>query len=255
VRASKYPPVATLDAYERIRVVKDIFSTAHSTYDFLNHLLSFRRDVRGRRSAAKSMRFPRTKRLLDLATGTADLAIEAALLHPGIEVAGIDFSGRMLEIAERKVRALGLEDRIRFQQGDALSLPFPEASFDVASIAFGIRNIPDRSACLKEMIRVTAPGGQVVILEMGFAPARPFQGLYRLYLTLALPRLAGLFSDNPGAYHYLADSIIRFPTPAEFCDIMRASGLHEVECRRLTFGAAHLFTGRIPIIDGGNGWG
>jgi demethylmenaquinone methyltransferase/2-methoxy-6-polyprenyl-1,4-benzoquinol methylase len=230
-------------------VVRDIFTTVHGRYDFLNHLLSLRRDVGWRRVAIERMHFNGTRRLLDVATGTADLAIAAALRHPGVKVSGVDFAAPMLDVGRRKVRDAGLEGRIQLLEGDALALPFPSASFDVTAVAFGMRNIPDKLSALREMARVTAPGGQVMILEMTFAPDPFFRLLYGFYLGRVLPRVARLFARNGATYFYLGDSIRHFPAPPALAALMREAGLQSVSWHRLTFGTACLHVGRAP---GGN---
>jgi demethylmenaquinone methyltransferase/2-methoxy-6-polyprenyl-1,4-benzoquinol methylase len=247
----RYPPVASLDAELRTRVVRDIFTTAHARYDFLNHMLSLGRDFGWRRAAVEAMRFPRTRRLLDVATGTAELAIEAAGRHPEIEVTGIDSAQPMLELGMKKVRRRGLSRRIRLDRGDALALPYPDAFFDVTAISFGLRNIPDKRRALAEMARVTVAGGQVVVLEMTFAPAPLFRGPYGMYLSL-IPRVAGIFSANPSAYRYLSDSIRHFSSPEALKELMREAGLGEVTCHGLTFGSVFLHIGRVaPDTSGG----
>jgi demethylmenaquinone methyltransferase/2-methoxy-6-polyprenyl-1,4-benzoquinol methylase len=230
-------------------VVRDIFTTVHGRYDFLNHLLSLRRDVGWRAVAIGRMRFARTRRFLDVATGTADLAIAAARRHDNVTVVGVDFAAPMLEIGRRKVQEAGLSDRIRLLEGDALALPFPDGSFDVAAVAFGMRNIPDKIGALREMARVTAPGGQVMILEMAFAPDPLFRPIYGFYLGRVLPNLARLFARNGATYFYLGDSIRHFPTPPTLASLMREAGLRSVSWHRLTFGTAFLHIGRTP---GGN---
>jgi len=227
-------------------VVRDIFTTVHGRYDFLNHLLSLRRDVGWRAVAIGRMRFTRTRRFLDVATGTADLAIDAALRHPGISVVGVDFAVPMLDVGRRKVREAGLEDRIELLEADAMALPFPDASFDVAAVAFGMRNMPDKIRALREMARVTAPGGQVMVLEMCFAPSALFRPIYGFYLGRLLPRLASLFARNGATYFYLGDSIRHFPAPPELASMMRQAGLQSVSWHRLTFGTAFLHIGRAP---------
>lgn len=244
--ARRYPPLAGLSAAAHTGVVRDIFSTSHERYDFLNHLLSFRRDVGWRRAAIAAMCFGRTGRLLDVATGTADLAIAAARAHPGIRVTGVDFAPPMLVVGRRKVAAAGLSDRVELAEADAAHLPFAGASFDVTAVAFGLRNIPDRLAALREMARVTVPGGQVMVLEMSFAPAAVFRPFYGAYLSHLLPRVAGLFARNPATYWYLGESIRRFPSPGALAALMEQAGLGDVRVRRLTFGTAFLHIGR-PI--------
>jgi demethylmenaquinone methyltransferase / 2-methoxy-6-polyprenyl-1,4-benzoquinol methylase len=239
----RYPPMTTLTPAAHRGVVREIFTTVHGRYDFLNHFLSLRRDVGWRSFVIEKMRFPRTSRFLDVATGTADLAIAAARRHPGIAVTGIDFAAPMLEVGRRKVAALGLADRITLVEGDAMALPFPDASFDVTAVAFGMRNMPDKPAALREMARVTVPGGQVMVLEMTFAPSPLFRPLYGFYLSTVLPRLARLFARNPATYYYLGDSIRHFPAPERFRAMMEEAGLRSVSCHGLTFGAAYLHLG------------
>lgn len=242
----RYPPVARMSAAGQTAVVQDIFTTVHGRYDFLNHLLSLRRDVGWRDAAVSRMRFPRTRRFLDVATGTADLAIAAVRRWPGISAVGVDFAAPMLEVGRRKLREAGLEGRIGLQEADALRLPFPDRSFDVTAVAFGMRNIPDKLGALREMARVTVPGGQVMVLEMTFAPTPLFRPLYHFYLVRLLPRLARLFAQNGAGYRYLSDSIRAFPAPAAFAVTMREAGLRGVTWHGLTFGSAYLHVGLVP---------
>ena len=242
----KYRAVSGMNADEHIRTVREIFATITDRYDFLNHFLSLRRDVAWRRAAARCMHFRGSKRLLDVATGTGDLAIEAIRQHPEIEVTGIDIVTEMMKIGRRKIETSRHSGRIRFMQGDALHLPFSDGAFDVSVIAFGIRNIPDRTRALREMVRVVAPGGQVIVLEMHFPKNRLFQRLYDLYLNRILPIMAGAFSANPAAYRYLADSIMQFPSPGRFAAMMEEAGLEAVTRLPLTMGVTCLYLGTKP---------
>ncbi len=256
--SGRYSPVRQMSDAERIRTVKEIFSTVTGKYDFLNHFLSLRRDIAWRRFTARKMRFFRTDRFLDVATGTADLAIQAARQHPSIRVAGLDFVQAMMNLGLMKIANRGLSDRVRLLRGDALALPFPDHCFDVAAIAFGIRNIPDKSRALKEMRRVVVPGGQVMVLEMTFPRNSFFQGFYHLYLNRILPKIAGAFSTNPAAYEYLADSIMNFPDPKAFSRQMEEAGLVQVEKYPLDFGVTYLHIGvnpSSPSEGGGLGGG
>jgi demethylmenaquinone methyltransferase/2-methoxy-6-polyprenyl-1,4-benzoquinol methylase len=192
------------------------------------------------------MRFFRTRRLLDVATGTGDLAIEAALENPGIEVTGLDLVPGMLELGRGKIRKRGLEGRVRLVEGDALALPFDDGSFDTASIAFGIRNIPDRGAALREMARVVVPGGRVLVLELTTPRGGLLRALYALYLRGLLPIIGRVVSGDSRAYGYLAESIMEFPSPEEFAGTMRRAGLSDVSASPLTFGVAHLHEGTVP---------
>ena len=242
--SGKYPPIKNITDQERIRMVREIFSTITGKYDFLNRFLSLRRDVYWRRFTAKKMCFFQTKRYLDVACGTGDLSVAAAVKHPEISVTGVDFVPEMVDTARNKVRKKKLENRIEIMQGDATELPFEDNRFDVAGMAFGIRNIPDRWRALSEMLRVVVPGGQVMVLEMTFVQNRFFKFIYYLYLNFLLPAFARLFSKNPAAYHYLADSIMNFPTPDEFAKILEDVGMVQVEKYSLTFGIAWLHIGK-----------
>jgi len=242
----RYPSVSTITQTEHIKIVKEIFSTITKRYDFLNHFLSMRRDIAWRRFAVKKMRFSQTFRLLDVACGTADIALMAAAKYPEIHVTGLDFVQTMLETGQRKIGGKGLSARVKLVRGDAVSLPFDDGTFDVTSVAFGIRNIPDRTSALKEMLRVTVPGGQIIVLEMTFSRNSIFRKLYHTYLNRILPNLAKRFSANAGAYFYLADSIMNFPAPDEFAQIMEEIGFEQVKKYRLTMGITYLHTGIKP---------
>ncbi len=242
----KYPSVSTITQTEHIKIVKEIFSTITKRYDFLNHFLSMRRDIAWRRFTVKKMQFFHTYRLLDVACGTADIAIMAAMKKPGISVAGIDFVQEMLEIGQKKINRKGLSNRISLIRSDAVALPFADNTFDAACIAFGIRNIPDRVSAIKEMMRIIVPGGQVLVLEMTFSRKSIFRRLYHTYLNRILPNLAKRFSVNAGAYFYLADSIMNFPAPDEFAQIMENIGFTQVSIYRLTMGITYLHTGIKP---------
>jgi demethylmenaquinone methyltransferase/2-methoxy-6-polyprenyl-1,4-benzoquinol methylase len=237
---NKYPRIKKITDQERIGMVKEIFSTITGKYDFLNRFLSLRRDIAWRNFTANKMLFSQTNRYLDVACGTADLAIAAAGKHPQIKIVGLDFIAAMVKAAKDKVQKKNLADRIQIIQGDALQIPFEDNSFDVVGIAFGIRNIPDRKRALREMMRVTVPGGQVMVLEMTFVQNRFFKLIYHFYLNYLLPAVAKIFSENPAAYYYLADSIMNFPAPDEFAELMEETGMIHVEKYPLTFGITWL---------------
>jgi demethylmenaquinone methyltransferase/2-methoxy-6-polyprenyl-1,4-benzoquinol methylase len=244
--SKRYPPVTGIGRDEHVGMVREIFATIPKRYDLLNHLLSLRRDVAWRRFAVRRLSFFNTFRFLDVATGTADLAIEAARLHPAIQVTGIDFVREMLAPGRQKITDRGLAGRIRLLQADAMTLPFPDGSFDAVGIAFGIRNMPDRLRALREMRRVLVPGGRIFVLEMTFPRNRFRQGFFNLYLNRLLPGIARLLSGNPAAYHYLADSILHFPGPQAFMSLMEKAGFPNPERHSLTFGITDLYIGRRP---------
>jgi demethylmenaquinone methyltransferase / 2-methoxy-6-polyprenyl-1,4-benzoquinol methylase len=243
----KYPSVAKATDQERIGMVKEIFSTVTKKYDFLNHFLSLRRDVAWRHFAVKKMRFSQTERFLDVACGTGDLSIDAALRFKRIKVTGLDFVKEMLDAGGPKVQKKGLSGRVFLLQGDALHLPFADNSFDVAAIAFGIRNIPDRARALREMTRIVVPGGQIMVLEMSFTRNWFSNLMYHTYLNHILPLIAERFSLNPSAYYYLADSIMNFPSPEEFSGLMEEAGMVRVRRYKLTLGTCYLYVGLKPL--------
>jgi demethylmenaquinone methyltransferase/2-methoxy-6-polyprenyl-1,4-benzoquinol methylase len=189
------------------------------------------------------MKFTKTKRCLDVATGTGDIALAVAKKFPDVSITGIDFSEAMIEIAKMKAVKKNRVNNVAFQWGDATQTEFPDNSFDVAIIAFGIRNIPDKAKALSEMARVVVPGGQVMVLEMVSQQNRFFRKVYQTYLCYGLPFLASLFSSNKKAYHYLSNSIIRFPSITEFCQLMEYSGLKVENPISMTFGITRLFIG------------
>jgi demethylmenaquinone methyltransferase/2-methoxy-6-polyprenyl-1,4-benzoquinol methylase len=242
----KYPRVTEVTDSERIEMVKEIFATITGKYDFLNRFLSLRRDMAWRRFSVEKMRFGKTCRMLDVATGTADLAIGVARQHPRTRITGLDFVQEMIDFGRVKIRMKHLSDRVHMLRGDALCLPFSDSCFDVAAIAFGIRNIPNKIGAIKEMVRVVVPCGQVMVLEMTFPRNGLFQRLYGLYLDRILPLLAQAFSPNPKAYHYLGDSIMNFPTPDALARLMEGAGLEKVEKYSLTLGITHLHIGVKP---------
>lgn len=228
---------------EHTRRISGLFSDIAASYDFLNRLLSLRRDVAWRRAAARLMRFSVTNRYLDVASGTADLAIEVVRQHAGVSALGVDPVEDLMRIGRGKVARMGLTDRIRLIEGNALALDVADGEFDVAGIAFGIRNIKDKHGALSEMRRAVAPGGMVVVLELTFAPRPPFRWLYDLYLNRMLPLIGRLFSKDPKAYRYLAASIMGFPSPKEFVRVMEGAGLRDCRAVPLTLGVAHVFVG------------
>jgi len=223
-----------------------LFSGIAGKYDSINRQQSFSRDVSWRRFTASKMIFFKTMRYLDVATGTADLAIEVARKYPDASVSGVDVAKELLDIGSQKVREHGLADRVELKYGNALDLEFQEESFDVAGIAFGIRNIRDRLHALREMRRVVVPGGQVMVLELSYHGTGIIKPFYLMYMKIIIPFMSRLISKNSEAYRYLGRSIIEFPPPEEFCSLMEKAGLENVRCWPLTFGVTRLFVGYRP---------
>ena len=218
----------------------EMFDRIADRYDLLNRILSLGIDQGWRNQAVAAMRLGSSSRVLDLATGTADLAILEATSHPGCRVDGIDPSGRMLDIGRQKVERAGLSDRVTLTLGNAEALPFDDGSFDAVSIAFGIRNVPDRPRALREMARVTRTGGRVAILELSEPRGGLLGPFARFHVHSVVPWLGGLISGSR-EYRYLQKSIAAFPPPEEFAAVMNDAGLHVLEARSLTFGVACLY--------------
>ncbi len=217
-----------------------MFDEIAGRYDLLNRLMSMGIDQSWRRKTVAAMALPSHARVVDLATGTGDLALMIARLHPDAEVIGSDPSNRMLEVGAEKVERAGLTGRVRLERGDAQALPYEDNSFDGCCMAFGIRNVPDREAALSEMARVTKPGGRVAVLELGEPSVGWLSPLARFHVRKVIPRLGGMLSGSR-EYRYLQESIAAFPPAREFADLMGACGLHVLEVKPLTFGACTLF--------------
>lgn len=218
----------------------EMFDQIAGRYDMLNRLMSMGIDQSWRKKTVAAMELPEGARVLDLATGTADLAMMIARLHPSAKVVGSDPSSRMLEIGVDKVARSELADRVTLELGDAQALPYDRDTFDGCCIAFGIRNVPDRDAALAEMARVTKPTGRVAVLELGEPSVGWLSPLARFHVRTIIPRLGGMLSGSK-EYRYLQQSIAAFPAADRFADQMRAAGLHVLDVRPLTFGACTLF--------------
>ena len=230
------------DDAEKIAAVKRMFNQITPRYDLLNRILSGRQDIRWRRFAVK--RIPEDAGyVLDVATGTGDLALEIARMRPGADVVGLDFVPRMLNSAMDKTAAAGYGGRIRYLIGDAMRLPFADDHFDAAAIAFGLRNIPDRLGAIREMSRVVKPGGKVITLEMTFPENLRMKFFFRWYLKNIIPALGRLISGNLNAYSYLSDSIHLFLPPEELSRIMLKAGLVNIQAHPLSLGITCLHEG------------
>lgn len=222
-----------------------MFDAIAPRYDLLNRVLSLGIDQGWRRRTVSALRLAPGARVLDLATGTGDLAIQIARREPAASVVGLDPSTRMLAIGQSKVEAAGLGARVTLILGDAQRLPFADGSFDAITMAFGIRNVPDRPRALAEMARVLRPGGRVAILELSEPRSGLMGHLARIHVHHVVPRLGALLS-GAREYRYLQQSIAAFPSPEEFAEVMRQSGLAVIEVTPLSFGVAalHVAEGR-----------
>ena len=223
--------------------IRKLFDTIAPTYDFLNHLLSLRRDFYWRKMAVRELKGVEGW-ILDVATGTGDIAIRI-IQHNGYQkkVFGLDFSEPMIKRARQKILRKGLRQSIDLSRGDAIELPFRENTFGASIIAFGLRNIPNKEQALFEMIRVIKKGGKVIVLEFTFPRDKLMRKLYPLYFKKFLPWLGGMISGDKGAYAYLPESVTQFPHAEDYEEMLRRSGLEEIRSRRLTFGIASIISG------------
>ena len=223
--------------------VKRMFESIAFSYDFQNSFLSLRRDSYWRRVMAQSLRLPGEALVLDMATGTGEVAVEICRHHPQARVIGVDFSPKMLMVGRRKGKFKKFNDRIHISLGDGRQLPLRSDSFEAATIAFGIRNIEEREQALREFYRVLKPGGQLLIMEFDI-PDDPLLGtLYRLYFDYLLPPLGNWLSRTDYAYSYLATSVHGFPTEKDFLWEMGRAGFTSLGIKKLTYGIAKIFRG------------
>lgn len=209
-------------------------------YDLLNRLMSLGLDERWRHKTVAALELPPDARVLDLATGTADLAIRIIRQHSDSRVTGLDPSAGMLAIGSQKIASLGMSGQIELIVGDAQNLPHADATFDGVCMAFGIRNVPERARALAEMARVTRPGGRIAILELSEPESGLIAPLARFYIRTLVPRMGALLSGSR-EYRYLQRSIAAFPPAARFARIMEQAGLRVVRVEPLTFGVCHLY--------------
>jgi demethylmenaquinone methyltransferase/2-methoxy-6-polyprenyl-1,4-benzoquinol methylase len=223
--------------------IAGMFDAIAPRYDLLNHVLSAGIDRRWRARAIRSLELTGRETLLDVCTGTADVAIEGRR-GGALRVVGVDFAGAMLAHGLRKVRAAGEAARIALVRGDAMRLPVPDASADAATVAFGIRNVQRPDVACAEMARALRRGGRLAILEFGVPRIPGISTLYLWYFRYLLPCVGRLVSGHGSAYSYLPASVGTFPPPAEFMKILRQTGFDEVRADPLTFGVVYLYTAR-----------
>lgn len=239
-----HPPIGEVEG--KAEAVEDMFDAVAPRYDLLNRVLSLGIDQYWRTRAVRLLADEQPARVLDVATGTADLAIKAERkLHPR-EVVGIDLSAEMLEYGREKIERRGLSSRISLVKGDAANPPFPDDAFDAALVGFGVRNFEDLEAGLRGIGRVLRPGGTLVVLEFSQPRAFPIKQLYAWYSRHVLPRIGGTLSPDQGAYEYLPSSVAAFPDGADFLERMHESGFKALRWTPLTFGIASLYRGVVP---------
>ncbi len=227
------------------RQVQKMFSDIAPRYDLLNRLLSCGQDQYWRKRAVTRLSPQSGERFLDIATGTADVALEIIRNVPkgAVQVVGMDFSEKMLELARQKIDSLDKANSIQLECGSAESLPFEDNSFDGTTTAFGIRNFFNIGRSLREMHRVLKPGGRCVILEFSLPRNSILNALYRFYFEWLLPKVGRLISKHPSAYTYLPETVAAFPVRKEFSSLMQQAGFMNVTYKELTLGIVILYTG------------
>lgn len=226
--------------------VREMFNHIAPTYDRLNHILSLSIDKLWRRRVVKVVRKTGAKRILDVATGTADLAIAMARKIEGSAICGVDLSAQMLEVARTKVCKQGLDERITLMEGNAEHLDLQTESVDAVTIAFGIRNFENKESCIEELKRIIRSGGHLVILEFSNPKNRFIGWLYRIYSHKVLPWIGGLISKNRSAYEYLPSSVDSFPAPELFTEMLRDGGFTDIARRSQSFGIAQIYIAKKP---------
>ena len=222
--------------------VRSMFDSIALRYDFLNHLLSFGIDFYWRRKAINLLRQYQPKRILDIATGTGDLAIAALKLKP-VEVIGVDIAEEMLRLGRDKLRRKGLDSVIELQVGNAEQLQFPTSSFDAVTVAFGVRNFENLERGLSEIHRVLKPHGVALVLEFSRPRTFPVKQVYGFYLDRIVPILGGAISHNRSAYEYLPQTVAEFPDGKSFLKYLERVGFSEAQCYCLTFGTVSIYLG------------
>ncbi len=220
--------------------IKAMFDNIAPKYDFLNHSLSMGIDKIWRRRAIKLLKDLDCPEVLDIATGTGDLAIAAMKLNPK-RIVGLDLSAEMLKVGEEKVKKKGLDQIISMVEGDSENLPFQDDEFDAATVAFGVRNFENLNKGLVEINRVLKPGGKFMVLEFSNPSQFPFKQIYQFYSTKILPWWGGLLSKDKAAYTYLPESVAAFPEGDAFVTELNKAGFKSLRVWRQTFGVATIY--------------
>ena len=223
--------------------VADMFDDIAFRYDFMNRFLSAGIDVKWRKKAIRQLVNSKPKKVLDVATGTADMAIMAsAILQPEM-ITGIDISDGMLSIGRKKIQKLGLQDKIELLNGDSETINFDDDSFDAVTVAFGVRNFENLEKGLSEIRRVLKPGGSLVVLEFSKPKMSATKALYNLYMKFVTPNMGRLFSKNRNAYQYLDESIKQFPEGKNFTNILDNLGYKNTYSKPLSLGICSIYCG------------
>lgn len=223
--------------------VNEMFDNIAPTYDALNHILSFNIDRIWRRNVVKIARKSSPSQILDMSTGTGDLAIALSKVNPQARVVGVDPSQGMLSVAQKKILSKGLTQRIELKCSSAEELDIDSESFDVATVAFGVRNFGDLKGGVSEIIRTLRPGGCLIVLEFAVCENWFIGPLYRFYSRWVMPTIGGMLSRDKKAYSYLPESIQEFERPAQFLQLMSECGLEGCYNRAQAWGVAQIYVG------------
>ncbi|MBM3417048.1 MAG: bifunctional demethylmenaquinone methyltransferase/2-methoxy-6-polyprenyl-1,4-benzoquinol methylase UbiE [Bacteroidetes bacterium] len=226
--------------------VAEMFDGIAGQYDHLNRFLSARIDISWRKKAIRKLKDDNPRYILDVATGTADMAIMACRLLKPEKIEGIDISANMLELGRKKIEKEGFGSKIRLQPGDSEAINFPENTFDAVMVAFGVRNFENLEKGLAEMYRVLKPGGRLIILEFSKPRRWAVKSLYNLYMGIVAPQVARWFRQNKEAYQYLCESANAFPDRHSFTDILKIAGYTDTGFQPLTLGICCIYSGRKP---------
>ena len=221
--------------------VEAMFDNIASTYDTLNHRLSWNIDRYWRKKAIKRLAAHAPKKILDIATGTGDFALQACQQLPEVQITAVDISEGMMQVGRQKVKEKGLQQHIQFEREDCTALSYPDNTFDAITTAFGIRNFASLDKGLEEMCRVLRPGGQLCILELTQPMSFPMRQLFHIYSHTVLPLYGRLISKDTEAYSYLTKTIEAFPQGERMMNILRQAGFREAEFQRLTLGICTLY--------------
>ena len=228
---------------EKKKQIAIMFNNIAWRYDFLNHFLSFGTDRIWRRKAINLLKKSQPKVILDIATGTADLALAAMELNPD-KIFGVDISTDMLSIGREKIQKKNLSDKIELLEGDSEALIFEDNKFDAVTVAFGVRNFQNLEVGLKEIYRVTKPGGTALILEFSQPQNKIIKALYKFYSSKITPKIGEAISKDKAAYAYLHESVTAFPYGNNFIELLKKAGFKETKFTTLTFGVASIYLGK-----------
>lgn len=226
--------------------VATMFDTIAGKYDVMNRFLSARTDIGWRKKAIRLMKKEKPEHILDVATGTADMALLAYKMLRPAKITGIDISEGMLELGRKKIEKEGLESKIELHTGDSETINYSDNTFDAVMVAFGVRNFENLENGLAEMLRVLKPGGRLVVLEFSKPRKRIVKSLYNMYMSLVAPQVARWFRQNREAYLYLCESAHAFPDRNLFTDILKKTGYADTGFKPLSLGICCIYSGRKP---------